>query len=80
MIKLADSSQRLVILCRGEGLEPRVEFDRPLLEFGPVLPYSPADEKHVTIRNPCKFPVELYNLEFDRIYLEEEKASQLYRS
>jgi len=71
---MSQSSQRLVILCRGEGLEPRIEFDQPLLEFGPLLPHSPADEKDVTIRNPCKFPVEIYNLEYDKIYFEEEKV------
>ena len=76
-MRLTQSSQRLVILCRGEGLEPCVEFDRPLLEFGPILPHSPADEKDVVIRNPCKFPVEIYSLEFDKVYLDEEKVSLL---
>jgi len=77
VIKMSQSSQRLVVLCRGEGLEPRIEFDRPLLEFGPILPHSPADERDVTIRNPCKFPVEIYSLEFDKIYQEEEKVRLL---
>lgn len=74
---MSQSSQRLVLVCRGEGLEPRIEFDRPLLEFGPLLPHSAADEKDITIRNPCKFPVEIYNLEFDKVYLEEEKVGML---
>jgi len=78
VMKLSQSTQRIVILCRGEGLEPRIEFDRPLMEFGPVLPHTAADEKDITIRNPCKFPLEIYNLEFDKVYLEEEKVSLLY--
>jgi len=77
VIRLSQSSERVVIQCRGEGLEPRIEFDRPLLEFGPILPHSPADERDVTIRNPCQFPVEIYNLEFDKVYVEEEKVSLL---
>jgi len=80
VIKLSQSSQRIIILCRGDGLEPCIELERPLVEFSPILPHSSADEKEFTIRNPCKFPVEIYNLEFDEIYLEEEKASLLYMS
>ena len=77
VIKLSQSSQRVVILCRGEGLEPHIELDRSLVEFSPILPHSPADEKVITVRNPCKFPVEIYNLECDKVYLEEEKVSHL---
>ena len=47
------------------------------MEFGPVLPHSNGDEKEIVIRNPCKFPLEIYNLEFDRTYLEEEKVNYL---
>ena len=44
------------------------------MEFGPILPHSSGDEQDVVIRNPCSFPVEFYNLEFDPQYLEEEKV------
>jgi len=77
VMKLSQSSQRLVILCRGEALEPNIEFLQPLVEFGPILPHSPANEKDIIIRNPCKFPLEIYSVEFDKIYLEEEKVSVL---
>lgn len=73
-IRLAQSSQRIVLLCRGHGQEPNIEFDRHLIEFGPILPHGAGDEQEVIIRNPCSFPIEIYNLEFDRSYLEEEKV------
>ena len=73
-IKIAQSSQRILLLCRGQGLEPRLDFERQLVEFGPILPHSSGDEQDVVIRNPCSFPVEFYNLEFDPQYLEEEKV------
>ena len=73
-IRLSQSSQRIMLLCRGQGLEPHVEFDRNLIEFGPVLPHSSGDEQDIVIKNPCFFPIELYNLEFDRSYLDEEKV------
>ena len=51
-----------------------MELERHLVEFGPVLPHSPGDEQAVLLRNPCPFPIEIYNLEFDKSYLEEEKV------
>ena len=75
VIKLNQSSQRQLLLCRGQGLEPHIELDRPLVEFGPILPHSAGDDKDIVIRNPCKFDIEIYSLEFDKAYLEEEKVS-----
>ena len=76
MLTLSQSSARVVLQCRGSGVEPAIEFDRPLVDFSPILPHSQQpDEQQFTIRNLCKFPVEIYNLEFDNVYLEEEKVS-----
>lgn len=72
-LRLAQSSQRVLLLCRGGGLEPKLDFEAHLLTFGPVLPFSGGDEKAVCVRNPCSFPIEFYSLEFDKVYLEEEK-------
>lgn len=58
----------------GQGNEPKLEFSSTLIEFGPVLPHSAGDEKEVVVRNPSSFPVEIYSLEFDKQYLEEEKV------
>ena len=74
-IRLSQSSQRIMLLCRGQGQEPHLDFDRNLVEFGPILPHSAGDEQDIVIRNPCSFPIEFYNLEFDKAYLEEEKVS-----
>nr|KAG5712964.1 hypothetical protein BaRGS_021758 [Batillaria attramentaria] len=78
-IKIGQSSQRILLLCRGQGLEPRLEFERQLVEFGPILPHSSGDEQEVIVRNPCSFPVEFYSLEFDAQYLDEEKVLRLMR-
>lgn len=64
-----------MIAVRGEGSEPKVEFTSSVLEFGPILPHSFGDEKEVTVQNPSSFPVEIYSLEFDKQYLEEEKVT-----
>ena len=75
-IRIFQSSQRILLLCRGQGLEPRLEFDRNLVEFGPILPHSSGDEQEIIVRNPSGFPIEFYNLEFDSTYLEEEKVQR----
>ena len=41
-----------------------------------MLPHSVGDEQEVVVRNNCSFPIEIYNLEFDKSYLEEEKVSR----
>lgn len=71
---MAQSSQRLMILCRGKGLEPRIELSKNSIEFEPILPHSQGDEQEIKIVNPCNFPIEIYNLEFDKNYLDEEKV------
>ena len=62
---------------RGEGSEPKVDFTSSVLEFGPVLPHSIGDERELTVQNPSSFPVEVYSLEFDKQYLEEEKVNRI---
>jgi hydrocephalus-inducing protein len=73
-IRMAQSSQRLMILCRGKGNEPRIELSKNSIEFEPILPHSHGDEQEIKIVNPCGFPIEIYNLEFDKNYLDEEKV------
>jgi len=74
VLRVAQSSRRATLLCRGEGVEPRLEFSRSVIEFNAVVPYFAAEEELI-ICNPCSFPVELYSVEFDKIHLEDEKVS-----
>lgn len=72
-----------MIICRGVGLEPQIiigQMHGDIFEpttsiiFNPILTHSSGDEQEIVIKNPCTFPVEIYNLEFDKQYLEEEKV------
>jgi hydrocephalus-inducing protein len=54
------SGYTLLLLCRGQGLEPHLEFEKSLVEFGPILPHSIGDEQEITIKNPCTYPIEFY--------------------
>ena len=78
VIRIAQSTSRHLISVSGQGSEPKLEFSSTLIEFGPVLPHSAGDEKEVVVKNPSAFPVEIYSLEFDKQYLEEEKVSNAH--
>ncbi|CAM9137593.1 unnamed protein product, partial [Bubo scandiacus] len=75
-INICQSSQHLQLQVSGRGLEPQLEFSPPVLELGPLLPYSCGAEGTVVVKNPCEFPIEFYSLEFDQQYLAEEQILQ----
>ena len=56
------------------GSEPRISFHEQLLKFGPVFPFSQGDYKDVLVTNPTSFPLEIYSLEYDTQYIEEEEV------
>lgn len=76
VFQISQSSQKLILLAQGQGLEPHLEFSPSVLELGPLLPYAPGDEAEVVVKNPCDFPIEIYSLEFDQQYLIEEKVNR----
>ena len=64
----------LVLNVVGQGSEPQVVFDKNLIEFLPILPFSDASDGEVTVTNPMDYPVEIYSLEFDKQYSKEEEV------
>ncbi|KAK2848119.1 hypothetical protein Q7C36_009801 [Tachysurus vachellii] len=79
VIAVAQSTQRILLLAEGQGLEPQLEFSTSEIELGPVLPYSYGDEVEVLVHNPCHFPIEFYSLDYDSQYLEEERILRLLK-
>ena len=51
-----------------------MQFSKNFLEFGPCLPHSEGDEQEIVISNPTDYPIEIYSVEFDNTYIEEEKV------
>ncbi|KAF1661855.1 hypothetical protein FQA23_0006661, partial [Aptenodytes patagonicus] len=78
-INICQSSQHLQLQVSGHGLEPKLEFSPPVLELGPLLPYSHGAEGTVVVKNPCEFPIEFYSLEFDQQYLAEEQILRMLK-
>ena len=75
VISMLQSTNKIFLACKGRGIEPKIEFEKFMVNFGPVLPHANGDEQEVIVKNPCTFPTEFYCLEFDKKYLEEEKVS-----
>uniref|UniRef100_H2YKD6 Uncharacterized protein n=1 Tax=Ciona savignyi TaxID=51511 RepID=H2YKD6_CIOSA len=73
LIHITQGTSRVSINVRGSGLEPQLDFEPNLVEFGPILPHGTGDEVDVIVRNPSPFSVEFYSLDFDKQYLLEEK-------
>ena len=69
-----NATNDLALLLEGRGSEPQIQFDRTLVEFSPILPFTSGAESEVTIFNPTAHPIEVYSLEFDHQYLEEEEV------
>ena len=67
------------IQCSGSGVELGVQFSKNFLEFGPCLPHSVGDEQEVLITNPTDFPIEIYSVEFDNQYIDEEKTLRMMK-
>ncbi|CAF1470235.1 unnamed protein product, partial [Didymodactylos carnosus] len=86
ILRINQSSQRIMIICRGSGLEPNIVIGQikenqfiptTSIIFNPILTHSQGDEQDIVIKNTCPFPIEIYNLEFDKQFLEEEKILRL---
>ncbi|KAL7682586.1 putative immunoglobulin-like, hydrocephalus-inducing [Plasmopara halstedii] len=75
-IKVSSDTKTRSIVCRGEGSELRISFHPPLVEFGPVLPCSPPEERHVEICNDSDYAVEVFSLDFDSAYQHDEAQLQ----
>ncbi|XP_046781643.1 hydrocephalus-inducing protein homolog isoform X4 [Gallus gallus] len=78
-INICQSSQPLQLQVSGHGLVPQLEFNPPVLELGPLLPYSSGTAETVLVKNPCEFPIEFYSLEFDQQYLAEEQILRVLK-
>uniref|UniRef100_H2XZ27 Hydin adenylate kinase-like domain-containing protein n=1 Tax=Ciona intestinalis TaxID=7719 RepID=H2XZ27_CIOIN len=79
LIHITQGTSRVSISVRGSGLEPQLDFEPNLVEFGPILPHGVGDEVDVVVRNPTPFSVELYSLDFDKQYLHEEKILRMMK-
>lgn len=58
---------------KGLGINYQVELQPETLKLGPVLPYDTSAIGTFELKNPMDLPIEIYSLDFDKQYLEEEE-------
>lgn len=58
---------------KGQGIHYQLEMVPETIKLGPVLPYDRSAIQEFEIRNPMDQPIEVYSLDFDRQYYEEEE-------
>ena len=72
-LKVAQSRKTRYLSLSGRGVATRLTFSPPLLELGPILPYAPEGAtSYVTLVNHSDRAVEVYSLDFDAKYADEE--------
>ena len=72
-LKVDNNNQKKTMLSVvGEGLGVVCKWDTPMMELGPIIPFTDGDERVVTLTNQSEFPVEVYSLDFDGTYKAEE--------
>ncbi|RHY53725.1 hypothetical protein DYB38_002829 [Aphanomyces astaci] len=71
-VKINANPRTRAISCSGEGTELRVSFNPPMAELGPLLPFGTPVERHITMKNESDYAIEVYSLDFDHQYKDEE--------
>jgi hydrocephalus-inducing protein len=64
----------------GEGQLIPLSFEPTAAEISPVLPFAEGGEKIITISNPSDYSVEVFSLDFDTKYKEEEEVLSILDS
>jgi hypothetical protein len=80
-IKVTGNPKARAVAVRGRGSVMSLSFDPPRAQAGPLLPLAPPVAVSVRLVNPCAVPLEVYSLDFDGTYVEEEEVlrrSELY--
>jgi hydrocephalus-inducing protein len=58
---------------KGQGVNYQIDFVPETVKLGPVLPYNTSAIQCIEMRNPMDQPLEVYSLDFDKQYIEEEE-------
>jgi len=61
------------IRVKGKGAELNIDIEPLFADFIPALPHTTISTVEVTITNKSIIPVEVYSLEFDETWVEEER-------
>jgi hydrocephalus-inducing protein len=71
--KCKENPKQFVLNVKGQGINNLVDLKPDNIKLGPVLPYDTKSIECFEITNPMDHPIEIYSLDFDKQYLEEEE-------
>ena len=60
-----------ILNAKGQGIHYQLDLTEKVM-LGPVLPYDRSAIQEFEIKNPMDQPIEVYSLDFDRQYIDEE--------
>lgn len=70
--KCKDNPKQFLLNVKGQGVNYQIDFIPEAVKMGPVLPYNRSAIQCIEMRNPMDQPLEVYSLDFDKQYVEEE--------
>lgn len=73
LFKCKDNQKQFTLNVKGQGINNLVELKPDSIKLGPVLPYETKSIESFEIVNPMDHPIEIYSLDFDKQYLDEEE-------
>lgn len=79
VLTIMESIQRVIIEVSGTGIDQHIILSDNLLQMGPILPMAQGCTFDINIENPGETPVEIYSIEFDDKYLDDERILRKQR-
>jgi len=76
--KIEKSQLKKLLTVKGMGMSQKLEFIPSQITLGPVLPYRKDAWLLVEMRNPTEYPCEVYSVDHDSQYREEEEMLRTY--
>ena len=73
-IRINKNPNARTINCKGDGVNFQLSFSPKTVELGPILPLAQEGVAVVKLVNHMPFPVDVYSIDFDRQYLDEEEV------
>ncbi|EGR28756.1 hypothetical protein IMG5_169530, partial [Ichthyophthirius multifiliis] len=78
-INIQENPKNFVINMIGSGVQVNLDINNSVC-IGPVLPYDQFAYQIVEIKNNTQYETELYSLDFDKMYLNDEEILQNYEN
>eukprot|EP00798_Chlamydomonas_sp_ICE-L_P006741 gene6741-3411_t len=76
-IKIGLNPRSREMTGKGKGATPKISFTPSFVDCGPILPKfegQTPNEARFQMVNPCNYPVEVFSLDFDTRFLEEDET------